>query len=298
MLMSADVRSRWSRTAYFVAAVTAAAGGCIKSPETALERLMESRRSTADLQVQFTKAADASNRAVMADTDDASAAFAREADQATQTVQKNIDALGPLLRDLQYSDEGRLLDEFKSCFEKYRQLDRTILDLAVANTNLKAQRLSFGPAREAAEAFRVAVEAVGQADPKETWRVRAAAESAVAELRQIEVLEAPHIAESSDAAMTELEQQMAASEQRARAALKTLSGLAAPVSRQSLADASTALDRFMSLHAHIIELSRRNTNVRSLALALGQKRTVTASCESTLQALQEGLGKRGVAATR
>jgi hypothetical protein len=298
MLMSADVRSRWSRTAYFVAAVTAAVGGCIKSPETALERLMESRRLAADLQVQFTKAADASNRAVMADTDDASAAFAREADQATQTVQKNIDPLGPLLRDLQYSDEGRLLDEFKACFEKYRQLDRTILDLAVANTNLKAQRLSFGPARETVEAFRVAVEAVGPADPKETWQVRAAAESAVAELREIQVLEAPHIAESSDAAMTDLEQRMAASEQKARGALKTLSGLAAPVSRQSLADASTALDRFMSLHAQIVALSRRNTNVRSLALALGQKRTLTASCESTLQALQDGLGKRGVAATR
>src|SRR5437762_462697 len=52
--------------------------GCIQSPETALERLLESRRLASDLLVQFTKAADASNRAVMADTDDASKAFAHE----------------------------------------------------------------------------------------------------------------------------------------------------------------------------------------------------------------------------
>jgi hypothetical protein len=279
-------------------AVTAAAGGCMKSPETALERLMESRRLTADLQVQFTKAADASNRAVMADTDDASAAFAREAGQAHEAVQKNIEALGPLLRDLQYSDEYRLLDEFKGCFEKYRQIDRTILDLAVANTNLKAQRLLFGPVSEAAEAFRSALETVAPSDPADTWRVRALAEIGVAELREIEVLEAPHIAESSDAAMTDLEKRMAASEQKARDALKTLSGLSASGSRQPLADATAALDRFMALHAQIIELSRRNTNVRSLALALGQKRTQTAACESTLQSLQESLARRGFAATR
>jgi hypothetical protein len=297
--MSDGVTTRWLAGSCLAAIVAGVSSACIKSPETALERLMESRRLAADLTVQFTKGADASNRAVMADTDEASAAFAREAGQATEAVQKGADSLAPLLRDLQYGDENGLLDEFKACFEKYRQLDRTILDLAVANTNLKAQRLSFGPARDAADAFRTAVEAVPPADSaKDTWRAHALAETAVAELREIEVLEAPHIAEPSDAAMGDLEKRMAASEQKVRAALMTLSGLAAPASRQTLADASAALDRFLALHAQIIELSRRNTNVRSLALALGQKRTQTAACESTLQALQDALATRGVTATR
>jgi hypothetical protein len=63
------------------ALIAAVAAGCIKAPETALERLMEARRLGADLLVQLTKAADASNRAVMADTDEASIKFAREAEQ-------------------------------------------------------------------------------------------------------------------------------------------------------------------------------------------------------------------------
>ena len=35
----------------------------------------------------------------------------------------------------------------------------------------------------------------------------------------------------------------------------------------------------MAIHAEIVALSRRNSNVRSLALSLGRKRMVTAECE-------------------
>jgi hypothetical protein len=45
-------------------------------------------------------------------------------------------------------------------------------------------------------------------------------------------------------------------------------------------------------------LSRRNTNVRSLALSLGQKRMRTAACEDSLRELQDALAKRGFSATR
>jgi len=43
---------------------------------SALERVSEAQHLSADLLVQFTKAADAANRAVMADTDEASVEFA------------------------------------------------------------------------------------------------------------------------------------------------------------------------------------------------------------------------------
>ena len=66
-----------------IAALTlagAAVMGC--DVNSALERQSESRRIAADVLVQFTKAAEATNRAVMADTDEASVAFAGEAQQA------------------------------------------------------------------------------------------------------------------------------------------------------------------------------------------------------------------------
>ena len=124
---------------------------CHDVPAPFLTQLLEARRLTADLLVQFTKAADASNRAVMAYNDEGTAKAAREAEAAMQAVQADLLALQPILQKLRYAAERRHLEEFDRRFAEYRTLDSTILGLAVENTNLKAQTLSFGPAREAAE---------------------------------------------------------------------------------------------------------------------------------------------------
>jgi hypothetical protein len=147
-------------------------------------------------------------------------------------------------------------------------------DLAVENSNLKAQRLSFGPAPEAADTFRDALAAVVPAvAANDRFHVEALVSTAVATVREIQVLQAPHIADADEAVMTRMEKRMATSETAARTALQTLT----PSSprRPQLAAASAALDRFMDLNSQIIALSRRNTNVRSLALSLDQKRTIT-----------------------
>jgi len=257
----------------------------------ALRQVTEAHRLAADLRVEFARAADAANRAVMADTDAASVTYAGEAETAKRAVNTDVDALRPMLHTLKYTEESRLLDEFTAKFAEYQTLDRRILDLAVENTNLKAQRLSFGPAQSAADAFRDSLQAIVAAgDP---WRVKALVASAVAAVREIQALEAPHIAEPEDASMARLEKRMADAESAARSALDTLAPLVQPASRPRLAAAVASLDQFMKLNAQIIELSRRNTNVRSLALSLDEKRKLTAPCEETLRLLQAALDKRG-----
>jgi hypothetical protein len=54
----------------------------------------------------------------------------------------------------------------------------------------------------------------------------------------------------------------------------------------------------MGLNLQIVALSRRNSNVHSLALSLGQKRTLTALSEERLRELRDALAKRGITATR
>jgi hypothetical protein len=289
-----------TRTTVRIALIGAAGvADCRTTPlNTSLQRLLDAGKLAADLEVQFTKTVDAANRAAMADTDETSVAFAREAEQATQAVEKDSAALRPLLTALEYSNELQLLDEFDQRFAEYRKLDRSVLDLAVENTNLKAQRLSFGPAQESADALQNSLDALVPATQADTWRVKALAATAVAAVREIQALQAPHIAESDDAAMTRIEKRMTAEEGEARTALKMLAGLIAPGSRAQLAAASTALDQFVDLNRQLIALSRRNTNVRSLALSLGHKRMLTATCEDSLRALQDALGKRGFSATR
>jgi len=273
-------------------------GGC-RAPEAPLQRLVEARGLAADLLVQLTTASDAANRAVMADTDDASVAFAREAAQATDGVQMDIDRLAPILQELGYSNEARLLDEFKARFSEYRALDKTVLDLAVENTNLKAQRLSFGASQEAVNALRDALAALSATgDGEQKARVDALAATIVATVREIQVLQAPHIAEADDAAMTRIEQQMMTAAGNARAALASLSTLVGPSRRPQLTAATTALDRFIMVNDEIVALSRRNTNIRSLAMSLGQKRMLTATCLESLRALQDALAGRGFTGTR
>jgi len=276
-------------------AASAAACGDVNA---ALERLSQAREVSADLHVQFTKAANGTDRAVMADTDEASVAFAHEAEQAKQAVQHDVETLHPMLQGLGYADETRLLDDFSAHFAEYDQLDRRILDLAVENTNLKAQRLSFGPAQDAADSFRDAIDAVAAAPAKDAWHVKALGASAVTAVREIQVLQAPHIAESDDAAMARIEKHMTSSEADARRALETLATIADPAARPHVVAATDALNRFMAINAQILALSHRNTNVRSLALSLNQKPALVKACEEPLRALEDALAKRGYGVAR
>jgi hypothetical protein len=235
----------------------------------------------------------------MAVTDEASSAAAREAEQATQAVARDVEALQRILQALAYSDDIRHLDAFKACFVGYRALDADILPLAVENTNIKAQRLSFGPARDAANAFRQSLEAAGRSIPaKSTCCVEALIAKAAAAVLEVQVIEARHIAESDEAAMSQMEAEMGEAEGAARKAVDTLKGLLPSAAGTQLAAAAAALDRFKAINAELVTLSRRNSNVRSLALSLGRKRTVTAECDDSLHALEETLAKHDFTATR
>jgi hypothetical protein len=289
---------RWAMAYRLALVVLAMIATADCGANAAWEQLSQARQRSADLLVQFTKAADAANKAVLADTDEASSAFARDAEQAKQAVQSNVDALQPMLQGLNYASETGLLQEFVTRFKEYRELDRRILDLAVENTNLKAQRLSFRQAQEDADAFRDALAAVHASTPAEAWHVKAVAATAVAAVREIQALQAPHIADADDAAMTRIEARMATAEAAARGGLADIGPLGGAASRTTIAPATAALDRFMTVNAEITALSRRNTNVRSAALSLNQKGQVTGACEDSLRALRDALAARGFAGTR
>jgi hypothetical protein len=281
----------------FIAAAAAAA--CGNGSKAVLNQAADAHRLASHLHVQFTRAADASNRAVMADTDEASHAAAREAEQAIHAVEQDTDSLQRILADLGDREEAQALEKFKVRFAQYRALDADILPLAVENTNIKAQRLSFGPAQDAVDAFRQSVDAAARPAPAAIKpRVDALASQATAALLEIQVIQARHIAESDEAAMARMESAMKASEAAARKALDALRSLLPPAAAPKLAEAAAALERLMATNAEIVTLSRRNSNVRSLALSLGKKRTVTAECEDILQTIEDMLARHHFAATR
>ena len=281
------------------ATVIVMAGTVAACGPAALTQQVEARRVAADLHVQFTKAADAANRAVMADADQASAMAAQEARDATGAVERDLKELRPLLELLRYNDELGFLKTFEDRFAEYRKLDDEILPLAVENSNVKAQQLSFGPAREAAEAFRQSVRTAAEsARAADRWRADALAANGAAAGLEIQVLQAPHIAEAEDAAMARMEQEMSASTDSAHRTLDQLKALVGASAGTQLAAATAALERFESVNREIIRLSRQNSDVRSLALSLGRKRMVTATADDQLRALEGALAKHTFMGTR
>jgi hypothetical protein len=261
--------------------------------------LHDSRRLAADLRVQFNQAADASNRAVMADTDEASVSFVRDAESSAKNVEKDVATLTPLLHRLSVPNPIRSLEEFSAHFAEYREVDRSVLALAVDNTNLQAQRLAFGPAREAADAFRDALGVIASSSPpSDRCSIEALVAKATIAVREIQALLAPHIAESRDATMTDMERNLANLDASARSAVKSLQESVSPSARPALAGAVSALDRFDAISGQIVALSRRNTHVRALELSLRTKPALAAACDNSLRALQEMLAKEGIKATR
>ena len=71
-----------------------------------------------------------------------------------------------------------------------------------------------------------------------------------------------------------------------------------PAASAPLVAARSALDRFLAVTRRSSSLSRRNSNVRALALSLGRKRTLTADGEAELSALEAALAKHEFTATR
>jgi len=286
---------RWIHLALAALAVA----GCDRELDVALTRQIEAQKLAADMRIQLHRSAEAVQRAIMADTDEASSDFVREAEAATAVFETDRGAIELIVADIGSGEEKRLVQELRSAFQKLRDLDRDLLALAVENTNVKAQRLAFGPARASADALRGHLDRAAHAAPPQN-ALRAQLLSAQVQLgvREIQAIQAPHIAEPDDAVMTELEKQMAGSEAAARASLEELSKLLGSNGATELGAAREQLDRFAQTQRELLALSRANTDVRSLAVALGDKRTLTAACDAALIALQGELAKHGSQATR
>ncbi len=232
----------------------------------------------------------------MATSDEASVAFAREAEQKLQAVEQDVTALSSGARSLGLTDEIQILERFNKQLADYRAVDKEVLALAVENTNLKAQQLAFGSERQAADRFKASLT---QFAPSLAARDRCRAEElvadAVASVRELQVLQGPHIASADDAAMTAMEQQMTALEGKATADLSALAGL---VAAPALAAAQAAFVEFKTIDVQIVSLSRRNSNVRSLDLSLRVKPPLANACQESARALQSALADEGSKATR
>lgn len=257
------------------------------SPDTGYVQALRMTRLAHQMSEALHAAAQAEKQAVMAETDEASKDFANQAQNATSRV-------GELLREFKAmpkltSEESALIGRVETSFAEYRKVDEEVLGLAVQNTNLKALSLSFGTATSALSEMEQALTPLIAGPDAEQARQ---AQRALAEALRIQSLHGPHILEKTDARMDALDKDMAAADKAVRAALGRLGR------NKAASVALASYERYWALTVEIQELSRQNTNVRSLALSLDRKVKVLATCDEALQALALSLGKSAAKATK
>ena len=244
------------------------------------------------LQIQLSLASEAEKSAVMATTDQESQQFADQSRADSKEVARARDQLLPLLSGAAGA-ESELLGQFSRAFDACQKIDDGLLDLAVENTNLKAYDLAFGPAADALHRMDQALGTLRQENARssspESRRVAELAADAECGALRIQALLAPHISEESDEKMNALEAEMAREDMGVH---KNLAALGTNVpSRLSgeLRTADSAYAGFSDLRRQIIRLSRQNSNVRSLAISLNEKRKALEVCRDALDALARAI---------
>ena len=256
-------------------------------------RALASKATRADLvgrmQLDLATASEAEKSAVLAITDEDSQNYADQARAATSQVVQEQHGLSALQANDGNRNEQELLSQFSKLFDDLRRVDDEVLALAVKNTNLKAYSLLFGPAADAQAQMDAALARIvaKYADSAEAKQILPRAYDARLGVLRIQALLAPHIAEESDAKMDQMEAVMTQEESQIRSSLAGLARLSKLASDPDLGTATSSFAQYGELKSRILPLSRENTNVRSLALSLKQKRKAMVVCLDALNALKQ-----------
>ncbi len=257
-------------------------------------------RLVSGMRVNLNASVEAEKSAVLADTDDASIVYADQALEFSAAVEEARLELEVLIETEKMGREVDILSEFSACWERFQQIDRELLPLSVLNTNLKAYDLSYGSAGKALKQLEQALNVLmnSKVSKDKTCEIGRLSLRTLSAALKIHALQSPHIAESREEKMDEIETAIQTNDALINQSLDALSFLMNPADKPLFEVAKSAYTEFWMINTEVMKLSRQNSNVRSLALSLGQKRKATVQCQDVLAALEEAIQSKAYKATR
>jgi Four helix bundle sensory module for signal transduction len=260
------------------------AGACGGQP--ALVRQVEKVGLVNSIQQRLLESVEAEKSAVLAVTDEESAEFAARSKRSAEEIDQLKTRLAELIAADARPDEVEKLGAFAPKWDELKAIDARLLELAVANTNLKAAHLLAHEGSVDLDRFITSVDAMMLAcSDVAVVRSLATAATAVARIQSLLLV---HIPEASDAEMTTIEERIRRLGATVDAALRE-AGTLAPSTATGAADAAQAWADYQRVAAEVIRLSRLNTNVISVDVSIHEKRTATRACLDALADLRSAI---------
>ncbi|GFK95628.1 hypothetical protein NNJEOMEG_03496 [Fundidesulfovibrio magnetotacticus] len=298
-----DMKKRYGLLALgLIATLLLLALAFLDRPDLRLEETLTTQvrlsQLAAGMRVDLRKNLEAEKNALLSSSREQAASYAQEATASAKRVEQARAVLDAALRKDSSGPLLERLEDFNRGWSELSSIDKEFLPLVVQKTNTLASMLSYSEGVLALDRLEASLgKAVGLQGGKDTGTSLACL-TVLAEAARILALQGPHIAEASDARMTEIEAAMNAGAAKARQALQGAGQGASPELANALAQARADLEAFLAVNARVLELSRINSDVKSLALSMQRKQNAAAACETALAAIQTQLDERLSKATR
>lgn len=269
----------------------------LSTVNTQIRQLVDSTMAKAaksnEAHVKFLASVRAQKNSVLSPEDEGSKAYAT----ASRTSMTEARDIVEKLKDMASKDrvEGQVgsVEALAKALDAAERIHNSVLDLSSQNTNVKARRLLSGDIQRQLEVlaarFHTWFEDViskGTNDVQVLPRLKTLYEIHES-LLAIQPTAIKHIESSSDDEMTALEKKLNDLQDRVQQGLTAASG--GDVSSQ--VDVRSLLSDLKTSLAKMVELSRRDTNNRSIAMSLNESKAAGDECTKRLQEVDKSLAE-------
>lgn len=253
------------------------------------------------IRLSLAAASEALNNAVLATREQDSKAFIDEARTADADIERSRTELEQLSKSHVNRREIELMERAAQSLLAFQQIEKQLFELAVQNSNRKALELAFGPAMDLVKQIDQSLGHIiaGNVDSAADSRLRVVqlADEARIAILSTQILILPHIAEASDLKMDEFEVQLSEHARKIRESLAELKPLLSESDQAKIATTTSVYAEFEKLKSQIIALSRQNTDLRAVTLALTEKRHSMLECQDALIALEQAIRAEPITST-
>lgn len=260
-----------------------------RDPSEQLAQRSQAIELALGMRLDLAEASEEQNGAVLSISEKEAQQYVAQARAALGALERKRASLEQLFESRGQTDELERLRRVSERLQEFLEISERLTTLAVENSNREAFELATGPGLAALEELDAALErlAATASDPafanaEEGRRVADLAHEIGRRAWRMMSIWTPHINEESDARMDELEQRLQGERNRVAQAFQTLTTFK---SLGESADLRTAQERFAELlrvEKRLLERSRANTDVKSVALALTERRRAMLACQDAL----------------